>query len=419
MNKTNNMLMIFVILLIGLLAQAAYVSADSALSVSVSKYEPYPASPGQTVKVWLLVQNTGSDAAKDITVTLLPQYPFTLYGDTTTSKSIHVLGAKTDYLIDYNIKVDENAVEGNNILKVKIRDGTGTATEVETDVSIYVQSRDSTVSIDSVKITPSQIEPGSDGKVTISVKNMAPVTLTDLTLKLYLQATVGGTIIDLPFAPVDSNAEKRIYKIDPGETAEFSYNLRAYPDAVSKIYKIPFSLSYYDPLGNQKNKTDFIGVIVNSIPDVTIYIDKTDLLQQKRAGSLTLKVINKGLSDIKFLNVILGKSDDYDILSNSDTTYVGNLVSDDYQTVEYKVNLLTSKNELTLPVTLQYRDANNKVYNMVENVPLKLLDSTKLNDANKAAGGSIIITVIVAVVIIVLVFLFIRSRNKKNKKAQF
>jgi len=256
--------------------------------------------------------------------------------------------------------------------------------------------------------------------LTITVKNSAPVTLTDLSLKLYLQATVGGTIIDLPFAPLDSNTEKKIYKLDPGQTAEFSYSLRAYPDAISKVYKIPFSLIYYDSLGNQKNKTDFVGVVVNSVPDVAAYVDKTDLTQQKKTGTVTFKIVNKGLSDIKFLNIILQKSNDYDILSNSDTTYVGNLVSDDYQSVDYKIDAQKAQNNvLTLPLTVQYRDANNKYYDNTVNVQLKLVDESKLSQANSTGGSSLVAIIVVIIIIALIVFFIIRSRNKKNKKAQF
>ena len=74
-------------------------------------------------------------------------------------------------------------------------------------------------------------------------------------------------------------------------------------------------------------------------PEVSVILDKTDITQKKMTGTVTLKVINKGLSDIKFLNVILKTSDNYEILSTSDTTYVGNLQSDDYQSVDYIISL--------------------------------------------------------------------------------
>ena len=118
------------------------------------------------------------------------------------------------------------------------------------------------------------------------------------------------------------------------------------------------------------------------------------------------------------MNLQIQKSDDFDLLSNSDTTYVGNLVSDDYQTVEYKIDIKSSKNSLTLPVTIQYRDSNNKVYESTQNVQLILVDNSKLNSANNS-GSSVLVIVIVILVVGALIWIFIRNKNKKNKKAQF
>ena len=390
------------------------VLADAGISVSISKYDPYPATPGQTVKVWLLVQNTGDVDAKDVKIEILPQAPFTIYNDDSI-KTLSILGAQKDYLIDFNFKVDDNAVEGYNNLKVKYSTGTSST---ETDLQVYVQAKDSTLTIDNVTMNPSEISPGSDGTLTITVKNNAPSTMTDLSMQLQLQAIIGATLVDLPFAPMDSGTEHRVYRLEPGQSTDFTYSLRAYPDAASKVYKIPFTLTYYDSLGNAKNKTDYVGVVVNGVPDISMLIDKTDLSMQQRSGSITLKIINKGVSDVKFLNVILQKSNDFESLSNTDTTYVGNLVSDDYQTAEYNINIKSKENTIAIPVLLQYRDANNKYYEKNFNVELNLVDSSKLNP-KKGIGGYSWISIIIILLIGGGIWYYFRNRSKKNKKGQF
>jgi hypothetical protein len=409
--KTNYMIGIVGVVLILMLIPN--VLADTSVSVSVSKYEPYPATPGQTVKVWLLVQNTGDTDASGISVNVIPQPPFSLYNQDSVT-NISVLGAKKDYLMDYNLKVDDNAVEGYNNLNVQYSYGTAATQNV--DLPIFVQTKDSTLTIDSVMMTPTEIVPGSDGTLTITVKNNAPSTMTDLSMKLQLQAIIGGTLVDLPFAPMDSGTERKVYTLESGQSTNFTYDLRAYPDAASKVYKIPFTLTYFDSLGNANNKTDYVGVVVNGVPDISMLIDKTDLTMQKRTGSITLKIINKGVSDVKFLNVVLQKSADFDLLSNSDTTYVGNLVSDDYQTAEYTIDIKSKANTISVPVVLQYMDSNNKYYEKNFNVQLNLIDNNKINP--KSSGGSLI-TIIVIVLIAGGIWYFLKRRSKKNKKGQF
>ncbi|MGV8172490.1 MAG: COG1361 S-layer family protein [Candidatus Woesearchaeota archaeon] len=390
------------------------VLAETGMSISVSKYEPYPATPGQTVKVWLLLQNTGDTDLKGITVEAISQSPFTPYNQENV-KTIDLLGAHKDYLIDFNLKIDDNAVEGYNDLR--IRYGFAGGTIQQKTVELYVQTRDSTLTIEDVSMEPSEISPGTDGTLTITIKNNAPSTMTDLSMKLQLQAIIGAALVDLPFAPIDSGTERRIYMLESGKSTEFQYNLRAYPDAVSKVYKIPFTLTYYDSLGNAKNKTDYVGVIVNGVPDISVIIDKTDLTMQTRNGIITLKIINKGVSDMKFLNVILKDSQDFEVLSNSDTTYVGNLVSDDYQTAEYRINVKSKENTINMPVTLQYRDANNRYYEKIFNVELNLIDSKKIESNNK--GGFPWLIVIIILVIVGGIWYYFKNKNKKNKKGQF
>jgi len=411
--KTNNMIWIIGLLLVLILTPSVF--ADAGMSVSVSKYEPYPATPGQTVKVWLLVQNTGDMDINDISVEVLPQAPFTPYNQASV-QNISILGARKDYLIDFTLKVDDNAVEGNNNLR--IRYSYGSAPTQDTDLPIYIQTKDSTLTIDNVQMNPTEIVPGSDGTLTITVKNTAPSTMTDLSMKLQLQAIIGGVLVDLPFAPMDSGTERRVYTLEAGQSTDFTYDLRAYPDAVSKVYKIPFTLSYYDSTGAAKNETDYVGVVVNGVPDISMLIDKTDLSMQTRSGSMTLKIINKGVSDIKFLNVVLQKSPDFELLSNTDTTYVGNLVSDDYQTAEYKINIKSSKNDIIVPVTLQYRDSNNKYYEKNFNVDLNLIDSNKLNPKT-GLGGYSWISIIIVLLIGGGIWYYFKNKTKKNKKGQF
>ncbi len=410
--KKNNMIWIFGLLLIFILTPSVLGAAS--LSVSVSKYEPYPATPGQTVKVWLLVQNTGDVEAKDITIEAVSQSPFSTYNQESV-QTIPSLGAQKDYLVDLNLKVDDNAVQGYNNLKIKY--GVGTSL-TEKDVQIYVQAKDSTLTISNVKMNPTEISPGSDGTLTITVKNNAQSTMTELSMKLQLQAIVGSTVIDLPFAPTDSGTERRVYLLEPGQSTDFVYTLRVYPDAVSKVYKIPFTLTYYDSLGIAKNKTDYVGAIVNGVPDISIIVDKTDLSSQVRTGTMNLKIINKGVSDIKFLNVVIQPSADFELLSNSETIYVGNLVSDDYQTADYTINVKSTKDKIVVPVTLQYRDSNNKYYEKSFNVDLNLIDSSKLNP-KKGVGGYSWISIIIVLLIGGGIWYYFKNKNKKNKKGQF
>ncbi|GIU69583.1 MAG: hypothetical protein KatS3mg002_0819 [Candidatus Woesearchaeota archaeon] len=412
-SRTRKILYLVFVLFLLQIVQFAF--AAPSLKASLSKYEPYPAAPGDTVKVWLLVQNVASndntDTAKNVVVELIPSFPFSVYNDQEI-KTIPLLGAKKDYLIDFNLKVDEKAVQGYTDFKVRVKDSNSNV-QVEETISLFIQSRDTTIAIDSVKIVPESIAPGSSGKIYIIVKNIASNSFTDLSLKLNLQSVIGGTIIDLPFAPIGSSTEKRIYRLGSGQTAEFSYDIVVYPNAESKIYKIPFVLEYYDTLGTKRNKSDVIGITVSSVPELSAILDRTDINSDRLSGTVSLKIINKGLGDIKFLNAILQNNESYEILSESNVNYIGNLESDDYQTIDYKISVMKGVDRIVLPLKLEYRDATNKYYETTINIPLQIVESKKINKVN--GKGTSIMIFIVIILILVAAWIFYK-RTRKNKK---
>ena len=53
---------------------------------------------------------------------------------------------------------------------------------------------------------------------------------------------------------------------------------------------------------------------------------------------MTLKFVNKGIHDLKFLDVIIEEGEGYEVLSNK-KDYIGDLDSDDYRTQETVVKV--------------------------------------------------------------------------------
>ena len=131
---------------------------------------------------------------------------------------------------------------------------------------------------------------------------------------------------------------------------------------------------------------------------MTVTIDETEIYKTGTKGTVTFKFVNKGLIDIKFLNVIIEDTEDYDIISTEEV-YIGNVDSDDFESVEYDL-YVTGTEDITIPLKIEYMDANNKEFSETRNVNLKLYDS---GDAKKyglqesSSIGYIIIVIIIAV----------------------
>ncbi|MBN2458549.1 COG1361 S-layer family protein [Candidatus Woesearchaeota archaeon] len=413
-------------------AASDYAMTD-ALKVSIVNQDPDPVEPGKYVDVRLKVENFGTDAASGVELEFLPNFPFSLDSGADASIEIGTISAlqKDDRaaIVKYKVRVNENAVEGTNKIKIRSRSEKTSWSTYEFDIN--VRTIDANLAIESVTTTPSVIEPGKDAVVKIKVKNMADSLLTDISLRVDLlltsfassasataaSASSTGLLDILPFAPMDSGTEKKIRKLSPGEEVVFSYGLMVYPEAESKIYKVPIQLEYFDALGTEYTQDDIIGLVVNSEPDISVVLDDSTITSSGDRGEVSFKFVNKGLSDIKFMNVVLNSNDKFDVLSGNEI-YLGNIDSDDYETADFDIFVKPNGDEdIFLLVDYEYMDANNNKYEKTKEVRLALYsDDEAKNLGVDSEDNSKMIAVIVVVLVVIgaLIFFAVRRRKKRS-----
>jgi len=421
-----------VIMLIILVLGSAFVSAqayedEGVIAISFVNQDPDPVEPGDYVELRWKIENLGELPLEDIVIELNTKFPFSLDPGEDATKTINSLDGfqKSDsgYITKYKVRVSENAVEGTNTVELKYKVGKSSYTTLKFDID--VETVDANLGIVSVETTPSTVLPGNTFDLQIKVRNMADSVLKDVSVKLdtLLSSITAGTatttskseILDaVPFAPLKSATEKKIRNIQPGSEVVFSYNLIAYPNAEAKVYKVPLELTFFDSLGTEYNENDVIGIVVSAQPDLSVILDSTDISKAASTGEVTVKFVNKGLTDVKFVNVNLGKSSDYDIKS-ADEVYMGNIDSDDYETADFDLFVKANNGSIVmLPVHYEYMDANNNKFSQDIELELKLCkkgDPGCANGENSKTG--IIIAVVVLVVIGFLIFRAIRKRKKK------
>ena len=127
MNKKY--MFIFLFLLLG----AVFISAQSyeesytnaatadttGLQVDALKYEPYPVNPGEYFTLWISVKKTGSGNNAAV-FELDPEFPFSLDSNEEATKTFSGLLGESA-LLEYKIRVNDDAVEGENEIKLRYR----------------------------------------------------------------------------------------------------------------------------------------------------------------------------------------------------------------------------------------------------------------------------------------------------------
>ena len=265
------------------------------------------------------------------------------------------------------------------------------------------------LTISSVDVSPEQIIPGGTAEITLNLENNFDRTLSDIEVYLDFSSE------KVPIAPYGSGAEMSIEEIKSYKSKTLIFSVIALSDAKPGVYKIPVMIKYTDN-GTEVKKSSLISLSINSNP--MLYITAEDSILIKGQGNtLSIKIVNNGLSDVKLLTIKLNEVIGINMLSQSEV-YIGELSSDNFDSAEFKI--FVSENApglLNMPVELRYRDAANNELKETKNLEINAYSkeeaiSLGLIKRNNSLGIAITIAVLVIAFII-----YGRIRKKRRQKA--
>lgn len=363
----------------------------SEVSVVITKYEPYPAGPGSYVDVWFKAVVSSRDAS-NLTFELEPSFPFSIDSSETAVQGFGAISAGSEVVFKYKTKVDEDAVEGTNKLRLKYKTDSIWVSQL---FDIDVRTVDAVISVENMFLTPGQIPPGGTAYLSMTLKNLADSLVKDVTVSLDLSSST------IPIGPTGSTAEKKVKSIAAGESEDVLIGLLALPNADAGVYKVPLTLTYYDEVGTSYERSSVISLTVGGEPGIITGVERTDIKGAGESGAVVISLVNPTPVDIKFLTVELGTSADFELISSSSVVYIGDLDSDDIDTAEFYVYVKKSAgNTVSLPVKLAYTDANNNPYVEEVSVGMRLFTADERSSMGIDGGkglGSFVLLVIAAV----------------------
>jgi len=341
-------------------AGSATITSDATIigSFSISNqslYTPYPVEPGKYMDMWLRVQYVGMKGNVDnVTCMIDARYPFSFDAVEDSEKFIDTMTPYQEVLLKYKLRVAENAVQGYNTLAFKCK--SKDIDWISTDLSFYIQTHEAVLSIDRVESIPDKFHAGDSGRVSIYLTNLADNTLKDITVKLDLSSA------DIPFAPVNSTIEKGIESLQAKNSSVLTFDVVAMQNAAAETYKIPLTVYYSDDLGKNytKSTTMALGVQLEQ-PDIFVAQEQEAYIRNGTKNSITLSIVNRGDTQVKFVVSELQDGDGYQILTPKQG-YVGSINSDDSQTISYDLFINTPQSSIRLPVLITFSDVDGNKY---------------------------------------------------------
>jgi hypothetical protein len=256
-----------------------------------------------------------------------------------------------------------------------------------------------------IQTTPSIISPGQTGTLSFKMTNEGSQFIKDIRVDLTLPSEI---------APSQDVSKRKIAYMASGQVENVSFSIIPLPDTEDGVYKIPLLISYINWAGEEREDNYSLGISVGSSPKLLLEFVSSDIYKGNYLGTVKFKVINDNPGNVKFLKVTLDESEDYSIVG-SNLDYVGDLNSDDFSDVSFKIKAKKSASNLMFPVVLTYKDALNKDYTQEKVLEFNIPPASEAG-IKKSKAGFIFFIIVLAVI----GYIIYRRYNKnimKQKKA--
>jgi len=252
---------------------------------------------------------------------------------------------------------------------------------------------------------PTTLEPGVPAVFSGVLENTGDSSVNDVRVWLSLPSEVGF---------FNDVSQKKISRLLTDESGSIEFNLIALPGTSEGIYQANLTVDYLDHVGEERQDSYTISLIVKSKPKMFVQVEDSDVYKGNLLGEITLKFINNDVADIKFLTVELQESDDYEIISPK-IVYVGDLDSDDFESIEYKIKSNKKSGEIFIPLKITYKDSLNNPLSDEIGAVLVLYNGADLGKVQNNNVRNLIILVLVLGV----VYYFYRHWKKKKKREKY
>lgn len=395
MKKTILLMMIMIVTL--LQGVNAAILDSPHITAALSYQDPDPVDPGEIAELRFSIKNDGASTAKTTEFKIESEYPLLLATGEEEIKSVGDVPVYDAQEIDtgeatlkYKLIVDPNGAEGEYevTLFYRTEGGVSRGNWIALDpFDVEVGGKASSVVIEETKTVPERVAPGETAEVGMKIRNNGNTYIEDMTITLSLQNTT-------EIAPIKTSNEVIIRNIKGGESTQANFSLIVAPDAAVKVYKIPVTLKYTDQRNNQYEKNTYVSLVVDAEPEYVLNIEESDVYEEGVAGNIVVSLSNIGVANINYATLTLEEAEEYIVLS-SNTVYLGNLESDDYETAQFKIYAKEYVEDLPLKFRLVYKDAFNKNYDEEITLTTKMFTSWEAKRYGLSENGMGFTTVLI------------------------
>lgn len=176
------------LLLLGLLALSFPVFAAESntgiIRVDMIGQDPDPVRAGDVVEVRFKIENWWDDTKDDVSIEIVPEYPFSMYGNTNIKNLGRLEGRKLSanaVFADFRLRVDPQAADGEHKLKVNVYTGTA---KIEYKDQYFIDIENKKISLKPYIAASDLVVGGNRGSITLDIANNGGYDIESLQLEL-------------------------------------------------------------------------------------------------------------------------------------------------------------------------------------------------------------------------------------------
>jgi len=307
--------------------------------------------PGGSTTVLLTLSNPSSIDARSIEIYITPGPYLTT---STKYQKIDRLNSGASQETSVIVTADSNARSINSYLTVKVTYyDNHSKKEFSANIPIKIRAIP-LLQLINANYNSTFIQPGDMVLLSFDLANMGDGTAKDV------EVSLGESNLFV----VKGFSKKFINEVQVGRTVSVSFSLLINPFINPGTYSIPVYLTYTDETKSENySATEYVDLVISGDYTFLVIVKSQDVIPVGGEGSVTLKVVNAGNQEARFLTLRFYPKTSL-LTITPEITYIGNLKSDDYDTVKLKV--MTSENmlpgEYPLEVELEYKDLYGKSY---------------------------------------------------------
>jgi len=373
---------------------APATAAGGALKVDITKYEPYPAEIGKYVDLWVNVKNMGGGTAEDVTIELMPKYPFTIDSNSNARQNKGSIGADSSALYEYRIFVASDAKPGTHEITIRYQgDECTTWSEKDFEIKVGADTLDSrgTLKLEAIKTDPEVLIPGDYGTVTVTLTNTASqysVTINgkdyDTNAQLNEVELVGsGGIVVMTGSYQDMGV------LGPGDSIDIAYNVQVSDDATDGTEHLDLALTGSSHTYNAKwdipIRVESAGIKIIPSKPLKLACD---------GGNIEFDVANTHSSTFTSVSI---EPRAEGITFTPTEYFIGTMEPDELFTIEFDCEVTGNSSEDTeLHLYAEYRNGNNRHERVINNRVIEIEQVvTAGNSSTTMIGAALLLVVVV------------------------